>query len=188
MRPEDEILDDFDDGDLADADDLDDVDVDGFDDESLPDDEPQDVFPEVRSSVGFEDEVVRIGGREFAIDEPDIGITLRILKVIGRLFVRGEKVAARVIQNPGNRAVIMGMLAALDITDLHALGSAVLQFEDDKTGRKWMKDLGTKDLRLAPLVKAFFLNYAKSEDLRESLANFFVGQEMLEVTLAELIV
>ena len=83
MHPEDEVLDDVD---VTETDEFDDVEV----DDSLPDDDPQDDFPELKPSVGFEDEVVRIGGREFTIDEPDIGITLRILKVIGRLFVRGD--------------------------------------------------------------------------------------------------
>ena len=144
--------------------------------------EPEDARP----APGFETDTVELGGRAFALEEPNVGITLRILNVIGRLGVRGEKIASRVIRNPGNRAVIMGMLTALDVEDLYSFGAAVLQFEDEKEGRKWLRELGPRGLKLAPLVKAFFINYQKSEDLRESLANFFVGLEMLEGSLSDL--
>ena len=155
--------------------------------QELEDEGGIEVAGDEKVAPGFDTDTVALGGREFALDEPDIGITLKILNCIGRLGVRGEKVAARVIQNPGNRAVIMGMLTALDIEDLYTFGVAVLQFEDEKDGRKWLRELGPKGLKLAPLVKAFFINYQKSEDLRESLANFFVGLEMLEGSLSDLV-
>ena len=133
--------------------------------------------------AGFEDDVVTMHGREFVIGEPDIGVTLRILNVIGKLGVRGERAAAKLIQNPTGRAAIFGMLAVLSKSDLYALGSAVLQFDDEREGVRWLKENG---LKLAPLVKAFFINYAKSEDLRESLQNFFRGQTTLEKSLSEI--
>jgi len=133
----------------------------------------------------LENPVVEMGGREFTIGEPDIGITLRIVNVIGRLGVRGEKIAARLIQNPTSRAVLFGMLAGLSIADLQEFASAVLQFEDEQEGRKFARDLGRKGLKLAPIIKAFFLNYALSQDLRESLANFTEGQGLMELTMLQ---
>lgn len=133
----------------------------------------------------LENPVVSLGGREFTIGEPDIGITLRIVNVIGRLGVRGEKIAARLIQNPTSRAVLFGMLAGLSIADLQEFASAVLQFEDEKEGRRFVRDLGRKGLKLAPIIKAFFLNYALSEDLRESLTNFTEGQSLMELTMLQ---
>jgi hypothetical protein len=90
--------------------------------------------------VGFEDDVVTLGGREFTIEEPTVEITLRILNVIGKLGLRGERLAAtQVVKNPTSRAALFGMLAAMTVSDLVRFGSAVLQFEDDKEGQKWMK-------------------------------------------------
>jgi hypothetical protein len=133
--------------------------------------------------AGFDDNVVRFGGKAFEIGEPDLGVTLRILNAIGRIGVRGERVAARLIKNPSSRAVVFGMLAALQEDDLRGLAIALLQLEDTKENRRWLREAR---MQVAPLVKAFFLNYSQSEDLREALANFFVGQEMLEMSLADL--
>jgi len=133
------------------------------------------------------DKTVIMGGRTFEIDEPDVGITLRIINAIGRVGLRGERLAARVIKSPTSRAAIFGMLAGLQVDDLHHLGAAVLQFENEREGRKWLKDLGPKGLKLAPIVRAFFLNYAQSEDLREALGNFTEGQDLLEITLGQIV-
>jgi len=141
----------------------------------------------IKASPLLDNPVVELGGRTFEIDEPNIGITLRIINVIGRIGVRGEKIASRLVQNPSSRAAVFGILAGLNVVDLYDFGSAVLQFEDEKEGRRFMKDLGPKGLKLAPLVKAFFLNYAQSDDLREALANFTMGQDLLEVTLREIV-
>lgn len=143
--------------------------------------------------AGFGDNIVVLAGREFEIGEPSIGIVLRIVNIIGRLGTRGERVATRALADvareiaAGNRTglsmsfrvVVFGMLASAQEADLHALGSAVLQFENDKEGRQWLADLG-QEFKLAPLIKAFFINLAQSEDLVEALENFFVGLGMVE--------
>lgn len=129
------------------------------------------------------DRTVELGGETFEIVEPDIGVTLKIVNAVGRIGLRGERLAARVIRNPTSRAAVFGMLAGLQIDDLHHLACAVLQYEDEKAGRKWLRGLGPKGMKLAPIVRAFFLNYAQSEDLREALANFTQGQDLLEATL-----
>jgi len=142
---------------------------------------------EGRAQAGYDSNVVTLDGREFEIGEPTIGIVLRIIRVFGLLGVRGEKVALRSLRSlvagskdqvsASGRAVLFGMLAALQPEDLIALGSAVLQFEDDREGRKWLK---AHEMRLAPLVRAMFLNLANSQDLRDSLQDFFVGLGMVD--------
>lgn len=135
------------------------------------------------SATGYESNVVELAGRSFTIEEPNVDVILRILKVFGQIMLRGEAAALRriggVVKNPkaSFRSVAMGALAALSEQDLVALGGAVLQFEDDKEGRKWLRSI---ELRLSPLVRAFFLNLSQSEDLRETIADFFTGFEGLE--------
>ena len=130
--------------------------------------------------LSIKDRTVTLAGRDFVIDEPTIGIVVRIIKVFGGILIHGEKVAVRAVQPLGkadvsNRAALFGALAAFSERDLVALGSACLQFEDDKDGRKWLESI---DLKLAPLVKAFFLNLTQSDDLQESFSAFFDGMEM----------
>lgn len=138
-------------------------------------------------TAGYDSDVVVLDGREFAIEPPTVGIVLRIIKCFGLLGVRGERVALRSLQalsrgsmeqiKVSGRAALFGMLAALQEEDLITLGSAVLQFESEKEGRQWLRE---HELRLAPLVRATFLNLAKSEDLRDSLQDFFVGLGMVD--------
>jgi len=161
-----------------------------YDDEDLPEDEidlEAAVAAELEEEAGvvesdtpggYDSNEVTLAGRTFTIEEPKIGTIVQILKVFGGLAVRGERAALRQLQsvakNPtlSNRVVLFGMLAALSEEDLIWLGSAVLQFEDVKAGRKW---LGSVQLELAPLIKAFFLNLSQSRDLRESISVFFDG-------------
>ncbi len=126
------------------------------------------------------DTIVIFQGRTFDIQEPTTGIVIRILNVIGSLGVRSESAAAQFMNKPGSRAVAMGMMAVMRETDLIRLGAAVLQFENDKEGRKWIKSVG---LRVAPLIKALFLNVSLSQDLVESLDSFLAGLGMVEGTL-----
>lgn len=133
--------------------------------------------------------VVQVYGRDFPIGEPGIGITLRILRIIGVLAVRGNKAALRSLQSLVDqgrpapevswRAHLFGILASIYEQDLIALGSAVLQFENDRDGRKFLNNPpeGFK-LVLSPIIRAFWLNIAQSEDLRDALNDFFVGMGM----------
>jgi hypothetical protein len=120
------------------------------------------------------DVVVQYGDREFILEEPSADIVLRILNVIGSVAMRAETAAERVMKEPTNRAVLFGLLAVLGEGDLIRLGSAVLQFDDDADGRKWLKGKG---VLVAPLVKALFINLKLSRDLMEALRNFFGGVE-----------
>jgi len=122
------------------------------------------------------DNTITYGDREFELTEPSTGIVLRILNTIGTIAVRAEGPASRLVKNPSNRAVLFGLLAEVNEADLIRLGSAVLQFEDDRAGRKWLKG---QDLRVAPLVDALLINFQLSEDLTEAISNFFGGAEKL---------
>lgn len=131
------------------------------------------------------DPVVEIGGRAFTIEEPSLDITLRVLNALGRMALRGEKAAEALLRNPSSRAALWGLLAVVDARDLEKLGSALLQFEDDREGRDFIRGLQvTGQLRVAPLIKAFFLNWSLSTDLQEALANFTVGVVELQTALS----
>lgn len=131
------------------------------------------------------DQIVTMGAEEFTIEEPSLEITMRILNSVGRMALRGERAAETILQNPTSRAAIWGLLAVIDVEDLAKLGAALLQFEDEKTGKKFIKGLrDSKDLRLAPLVKAFFLNWSQSTDMQEALGNFTAGVLELQAVLS----
>ena len=122
------------------------------------------------------DNTITYGDREFELAEPSTGIVLRILNTVGTIAVRAEGTASRLVKSPSNRAVLFGLLAEVNEADLIRLGSAVLQFEDDRAGHKWLKG---QDLRVAPLVDALLINLQLSEDLTEAISNFFGGAERL---------
>jgi hypothetical protein len=131
-----------------------------------------------------DENVVRYGDREFELEEPTTGIVLRILNAIGAVAVRAEGMASRLVKSPTNRAVLFGLLAVMSENDLARLGSAVLQFEDDRKGRKWIKEQGVK---VAPIIDALMVNLRLSEDLVEAVASFFGGIEGLTGILDKLI-
>jgi len=144
-----------------------------------------------------EQRTVTVFDREFAIGQPTLGITLRIINVMGQVGVRGERVAMRALQSlaqgaqqaptPSSRAALFGMLAALSVEDVIALGSAVLQFDDDREGRGFLrKSPEGQQLPLSPIVRALFLNLMQSEDLRDCLTDFFDGLRMTESLLGGL--
>lgn len=165
--------------------------------DDAPFDEPEEIDVDLDAAVeaeleedaglagaGYESNEITLAGRTFAIEEPKIGVIIQILKVLGGLAVRGERAALRQLQGVAkdptlsNRVVIFGMLAALSEEDLIWLGAAVLQFDDIKEGRKWLRSV---EIELAPLIKAFFLNLSQSRDLRESIDAFFVGLGSMDV-------
>jgi len=144
-----------------------------------------------------EQRTVTVYDRDFVIEQPSLGITLRIINVLGQVGVRGERVAMRALSSlargaeaaptPSSRAALFGMLAALDIEDVIALGSAVLQFDDDRKGRGFLRQPpGDQQLPLSPIIRALWLNVMQSEDLRDSLVDFFDGLRMTESLLGGL--
>ena len=132
------------------------------------------------------------------IEPPDVGTTLRIINVFGNLGIRGERVAMRALATlgrgamqaptPSGRAALFGMLAALNVADLYSLGSAVLQFKDDKKGVAWLENPPEgQQIPLSPLIRALFLNILQSDDLREALTDFFDGLNLTETMFGGLI-
>jgi len=121
-----------------------------------------------------------LNGREFPIEEPSVEITLRILKVIGKVAMRAEEAATRVMKSPGRRTLLFALLSEVDEQDLINLGSAALQFKDDREGKRWLKENGIK---IAPIVDALFLNLKLSTDLVEAIQSFLTGIEGLGTML-----
>lgn len=171
----------------------------------VPDDEVTDLReaeattkePDAPGPEWAQERTVTVFDRDFAIGPPDLGITLRIINVLGQVGVRGERVAMRALNSlargaqsaptPSSRAALFGMLAALNVEDVIALGSAVLQFEDDREGRGFLrKPPDGQQLPLSPIVRALFLNLMQSEDLRDCLVDFFDGLRMTESLLGDL--
>ncbi|RKY13859.1 MAG: hypothetical protein DRP52_01665 [Planctomycetota bacterium] len=127
--------------------------------------------------------LVTIGGREFDLDIPSTGIVLRIIRSISKMGMRGERIALRSLSGIRSSATItmtlFGVFAAMQPADLCEIGAALLQFQDEKEGRKFLKDLGD-DLKIAPLIKAAFINIELSDDLVEIVQNFFDGLARLQ--------
>ena len=127
-----------------------------------------------------QENTVVLNGREFHIEEPSVEITLRILKVIGKVAMRAEEAATRVMKSPGRRTLLFALLSEVDEQDLINLGSAALQFKDDREGKRWLKENGIK---VAPIVDALFLNLKLSTDLVEAVQSFLTGIEGLGTML-----
>jgi hypothetical protein len=127
--------------------------------------------------------VVVMHGEEFHLEEPSTDVTIRILNVLGTVATRSEAHVQRMMKNPSNRAVMLGLLAVISKNDLVKLGSAVLQFEDDSEGRKWLKKKGVK---VAPIIKALMINIGLSDDLMEALRSFFDGIGLVGKALEKL--
>jgi len=129
------------------------------------------------------DNAVVMHGREFYLEEPSPGIVIAILNAIGAVALRSERAATQVAKSPTSRAVLLGLLAVISEDDLIKLGAAVLQFEDPREGKKWIRQNGVK---VAPLVKALMINVRLSNDLVEALQNFFAGIGTLQTMLSGL--
>ena len=148
-----------------------------------------------------ETKLVVIDGQEFEIAEPDLKIIIAIINSLSRIGLRGERIATQNLANllrdesgallrgdkgritPAMRAVFLGALASVQVGDLYRLGAAVLQFEDERAGRKWLEK---HNAGLSPIVRALFLNLMQSQDLRDSLVDFFAGLGAVGVTLENL--
>jgi len=86
-----------------------------------------------------------------------------------------------------SRAALFGILAALNLEDVYSLGSAVLQFADDRKGKEFLRDAPKgQTLPLSPLIRALFLNVLQSTDLRDAISDFFDGLGMMENLLSGL--
>ncbi len=124
---------------------------------------------------------VTLDGRDFTLREPDFGIVLRLLNVIGDVGLRAEGKVRAALEHPTDTALIFGLLAAMQPDDVLRLGSAVLQFPTEDEGVAWLQEHGVK---IAPLVRAFVINASQSSDLIEAIENFTQGITGKAVTLS----
>lgn len=121
---------------------------------------------------------VTLHGREFALREPDFGIVLRLLNVIGDVGLRADvKTRAALTQvaltgGPDTTALLFGILATMQPQDVLRLGAAVLQFPTEDEGVTWLQEHGVK---ITPIVRALIINLSLSTDLIEALENFTQG-------------
>jgi hypothetical protein len=114
---------------------------------------------------------VTLNGRVFELTEPSVAQVLSILNVIGLVGIKAEKAAAGAVKEPTSRAALFGLMAVMSQEDLVKFGLAVLQIGDDKKQAAWLRD----NLKVAPLLDAFFINLNLSTDLLEALKSFFKG-------------
>lgn len=126
---------------------------------------------------------VTLHERSFELGEPTTAQVIQILNVVGSLAVRSEGAAKRLMVNPSNRSVLFGLLAVMSEADLIKLGGTVLQFEDVKEGRKWLREKGIK---VAPLIQALFINIKESQDLVDAMGSFIEGFEQVQETFETL--
>lgn len=115
---------------------------------------------------------VTLNGHDFTLREPDFGIVLRLLNVIGDVGLRAEGKVRAALEHPTDTALIFGLLAAMQPEDVLRLGAAVLQFPTEEEGVTWLQEHGVK---IAPIVQAFVLNLNLSSDLIEAIENFTQG-------------
>ncbi|MBN2004133.1 MAG: hypothetical protein JXA21_12325 [Anaerolineae bacterium] len=115
---------------------------------------------------------VTLHGREFTLAEPDFGIVLRLLNVIGDVGLRAEAKVRNAIMDPTDMSLIFGLLAAMHLDDALRLGSAALQFPTEEEGVAWLQEHGVK---ITPIVQALLINVSLSTDLVAALENFTSG-------------
>lgn len=142
----------------------------------------------------MDENTIVMHGREFHLETPSVGVTIRILNCIGSLGARAtrqgigvsidgfglEEMIGALVN--GVAGVAFGLMSVLTEHDLLKLGSAVLQFEDDREGRQWLM---TNGLLITPIVKALMINVRLSYDLREAIPAFFDGIAPLIEKLSE---
>ncbi|MBN2005812.1 MAG: hypothetical protein JXA21_20815 [Anaerolineae bacterium] len=115
---------------------------------------------------------VTLNGRVFELREPDYGIVLRVLNVVGDVGLRAESTVRAALANPTDASLIFGLLAAMRPGDVLRLGSAVLQFPTEEEGVAWLQETGVK---IAPIVQALLVNVNLSADLVAAVENFTSG-------------
>lgn len=129
---------------------------------------------------------VTMNGREFTIEPPDAIVTLRLLRVVGKVGARAQKAAERLglalfqakqaadaeeaqSASDGVNQAMWVLLSVLEEDDLYKLGAALLQFPEERDGVRWLKKNG---VQLSPLVRALMLNLEQMDDLLEAVSDF----------------
>jgi len=126
-----------------------------------------------------------LSGKTFQIGEPNALHLVRLLSVVGKVGTRADAVAlnmgkgllSQLVSNgeEGERAPVdlksslFPFLAALTSDDLLVLMSALLQFDDEQDGVRWLRK---NPPTLGDVIQAVSLNLENVAGITEALANF----------------
>jgi len=126
--------------------------------------------------------VITIDERDFEIGEPNALHLVRIAAVVGKVGTRAERVAENLgrtliaqVSSDGNEkapdlsGAIFPFLAALTSDDLLDLMAALLQFDDEQEGVRWLRKHPPK---LAHVVRVVALNLENVGGIVEAIQNF----------------
>jgi len=136
-----------------------------------------------------------VHGREFLLTEPDGRIIVRLLNVVGAVGVRATAQVRKAMQEAAeaiakqakaggaegegiikagglNPMTVLSILASLEEADLLKIGSAALQFKDEREGIRWLDKEGVD---LNGILKALMFNIELSGGIVDTLAGFIAG-------------
>lgn len=137
---------------------------------------------------------VKIAEREFEIGEPDATHLVRILNVVGNVGTRAENVAAQMGkrlferitgETPGDNewlGTLFPFLAALTPEDFLKLMAALLQFDSEQEGVKW---LSKNKPKLNDVVNCIVATLDNLDGIITSLQNFTPVFRQLRAIQAE---
>jgi hypothetical protein len=126
---------------------------------------------------------IEMNGRRFEIAPPDGLIVIRTLKIIAEVLVRTEEASQELGASLAKSAMdvaegkkdglqltqVLTLLSVLEEDDLLRLGSALLQFRNEREGVRWLQDTG---VRLTPLMQALNLNLKQCDDIVDAIEVF----------------
>lgn len=94
-------------------------------------------------------QIVTVGGREFNIGKPPIGVYLGLIKMVARIYAEGragivKNLGAMVtfVQEPDNLFIIARGLQGLEPEDIEELTALLLQFTDTNEGVAFVRKTG----------------------------------------------
>lgn len=137
---------------------------------------------------------VKVADREFEIGEPDATHIVRILNIAGIVGTRAENVAAgmgkklfeRITrENPGDNewlGTLFPFLAALTPDDFLKLMSALLQFDSEQEGVKW---LSKNKPKLSDVVNVIVATLDNIDGMITALQNFTPVFSLLRASQAQ---
>ena len=112
--------------------------------------------------------VVKYADYEFELGEPSAQTTILMINALCALGRRSQQHALKVMRNPTAAGVLWGLGEIMTVDDLVRFGSAALRFDDDREGRKWIRNEGA---RIGPILEAVTVTLAQSTELVDALKN-----------------
>ena len=126
-------------------------------------------------------ETITLHGREFTLGEPNALHIVRLLAVVGRVGTRAERVAAefgaQLLQAAQGEAGtsarlpagIFPFLAALTADDMLELMAALLQFDNETEGTRW---LSKHPPTLNDVIQVIGITLRHTQGITEAIGNF----------------